>query len=85
MGKIESKNSLKSAKDELRRHATERRKKIADSIEFGVAPARLTTHFVNFIEPQPNTAISAYWPFRNEIDVRPLLQRLSQIGCNLSP
>ena len=41
----------------------------------------LTSHFLASYQPKTNIAVSAYWPFRHEIDVRPLLNRLNHIGC----
>ena len=34
--------------------------------------------------PEPGAAVSAYWPFRTEIDPRPLMARLAAAGARLA-
>lgn len=34
--------------------------------------------------PPPAAVVSAYWPFRSEIDPRPLMQRLAALGCRIA-
>lgn len=72
---------LKARKQEMRQVALKRREKLATSMGRMNSAESLTAQFFYNYQPKKNTAVSAYWPFRNEIDVRPLLKRLNFIGC----
>jgi 5-formyltetrahydrofolate cyclo-ligase len=66
----------------LRTHAAERRahaaaaNPLAGETLSALLPARLVAG--------PGAVVSGYWPFRSEIDPRPLMRRLSQAGARLA-
>lgn len=36
------------------------------------------------LDVEPGTIVAAYWPMGDEIDPRPLMRRLEQVGCRLA-
>jgi 5-formyltetrahydrofolate cyclo-ligase len=48
------------------------------------AGARLADAFPPELDLAPGVAVSGYWPFRSEIDPRPLMRALAQRGCRLA-
>lgn len=81
--------ALEAAKKSLREQAILRRGEAHGEIagRFGAAYAgeRLSRNFFAAITPPENAAVSAFWPVRDEIDVRPLLFALHERGhvCGL--
>lgn len=73
--------SLADEKNVLRKDALERRKAMAvtDRIERSLA---LADHADDLPLP-PGAVVSGFWPIRDEIDARPLLDRLRQKGHTL--
>ncbi len=65
-----------------RQRALETRSKIAALRDGAAAAARLKDNFLAAFEVQSDQSVAAYWPFRDEIDVRPLLAALEAMGCN---
>ena len=43
--------------------------------------AEIARSFLATWSPAPGTVISAFWPFRSEIDLRPLIHGLHERGC----
>lgn len=80
---------LDAAKKALRELALARRAQAHDDVakRFGAAYAgeSLSRNFFAAIVPVPGAAVSAFWPVRDEIDVRPLLFALHERGhvCGL--
>ena len=81
MGDARSTGYRNDSKKEMRQDALELRRKFAASTDKVHAAECLTSHFIAIFQPQAYTVVSAYWPFRHEVDVRPLLNRLDLIGC----
>lgn len=73
---------LVNQKRELRSIALERREKIAASVNTTHAAKSLESNFLNYFKPTRNETIAVYWPFRQEIDVIPLLRQLDTMGCS---
>ena len=46
------------------------------------AASRLKDNFLSAFDVLAYQSVAAYWPFRDEIDVRPLFAALEAIGCN---
>lgn len=67
-----------SAKAELRAQAAERRAGAAAA--HPLAGQTLSAVFPPALVPQPGSVVAGYWPFRSEIDPRPLLERLTRLG-----
>ena len=65
-----------------RQKALEARSKIAASRDGSAAALRLKENFFSAFDVQANQSVAAYWPFRDEIDVRPLFAALEAMGCN---
>ena len=65
-----------------RQNALEARSKIAASRDGSAAALRLKDNFLSEFNVQENQSVAAYWPFRDEIDVRPLFAVLEAMGCN---
>ena len=65
-----------------RQKALETRSKIAASRDGAAAATRLKDNFLSAFDVQPGQSVAAYWPFRDEIDVRPLFAELESMGCN---
>jgi 5-formyltetrahydrofolate cyclo-ligase len=76
-------NDLQSAKQEMRAAALERRRQLARDAAPGTAE-RLAENFIARLLPAPGTRISGFWPLADEIDVRPLMIRLHDRGCQMS-
>ena len=66
----------------LRQGALETRSKIAASRDGAAAAGRLKDNFLSAFDVRSDESMAAYWPFRDEIDVRPLLAALEAMGCN---
>ncbi|MSO89705.1 MAG: 5-formyltetrahydrofolate cyclo-ligase [Rhodospirillaceae bacterium] len=60
----------------LRREAVSRRAALAAQSDSAVAGDRLRDRFLAAITLRANTAVSGYWPMRDEVDPRPLLLEL---------
>ena len=65
----------------MRRIALERRGKFAASTDTIKSAESFKANVLSFCKPSPKTSIAVYWPFRDEIDVRPLLNQLNSMGC----
>ena len=65
-----------------RQDALEMRSKIAASRDGAAAASRLKANFLSAFDIQAEQSVAAYWPFRDEIDVRPLFLGLEAMGCN---
>ena len=74
--------SLADQKRKLRSIAIERRTKLAASVNMDRAAKLLELNFLSFFKPTQKVSIGVYWPFRQEIDVIPLLCQLDKIGCH---
>jgi len=72
---------LLSQKREMRLMALQRREKIAASVNTTQAARSLELNFLNHFKPTQNNFVAVYWPFRQEIDVIPLLRQLDAMGC----
>lgn len=48
------------------------------------AGSRLAARFPNQLWPPEGTVVAGYWPFRSEIDSRPLMRRFEAKGCRLA-
>ena len=59
-----------------RQKALEARSKIAASRDGAAAALRLKNNFLSAFDVQAYQSVAAYWPFRDEIDVRPLFAAL---------
>jgi len=71
----------------LRKALTERRREAfkADLAAGGEAGAQLADHFFREGPKVPDGAVVAgFWPFRTEIDVRPLMERLHAKGAQIA-
>ena len=82
MGETTTTSYLQHKKHEMRRVALKHREKIAASVDKRYVADNLMTHFFASCILQPNMPVAAYWPFRNEIDVTPLLDRINSMGCD---
>jgi 5-formyltetrahydrofolate cyclo-ligase len=49
-----------------------------------VAGLTLSALFPRELLPRPDAVVSGYWPFRTEIDPRPLMARLERLGARLA-
>ena len=49
-----------------------------------VAGATLAAVFPRGLLPRPEAVVAGYWPFRTEIDPRPLMARLQRLGAGLA-
>ena len=65
-------------KAQLRRDATEARE--AAYRRNPKAGTDLRAHFDQAIAVQPGAAVSGYWPLEGELDIRPVLQHLHDLG-----
>ena len=77
---------LSEAKHEARRAAGERRRRSARLAAEGreTPPGeRAAERFVESISVAPGEVVSAYWPIRDELDVRPLMSRLHDAGVRV--
>ncbi len=81
--------ALEEAKKSARRLALARRAEAGADLtrRFGPdhAGAELARRFFAAVTPRPGAPVSAYWPVRGEIDVRPLMRALIERGhpCGL--
>jgi len=81
--------AIAAAKKAARAAAEARREKAHAELagRFGPdhAGAALARHFLDAITPPPGAPVSAYWPVKEEIDVRPLMAELVARGhvCGL--
>lgn len=48
------------------------------------AGSRLAARFPNQLWPPEGTVVAGYWPFRSEIDPRPLMRRFEAKGCRIA-
>ena len=74
---METAADIATAKRELRRSALARRAGADRTAHPGIALADI---FFDAIAAPPRTIVAGYWPIRDEIDPRPLLQRLHSAG-----
>lgn len=74
--------SLAAAKADLRRLGAERR---AEAAAGEGAATRVAEHFLAAVAVAAGAPVSGYWPIRDELDPRPLMQRLHEAGhaCGL--
>src|SRR3569833_134261 len=71
-----------SPKALLRAEAAERRAQAA--VAHPLAGQTLSAVFPPGLIPPPGSVVAGYWPFRSEIDPRPLLERLSRLGLKVA-
>lgn len=72
--------SLLQDKVALRRAAFSRRQALAHDEPPAAAGARAAAHILAGIAIAPGSIVSAYWPMGDEIDPRPLMERLNADG-----
>lgn len=74
-------NTLAEKKDKLRKEALARRKAMpeVDRIEKSLG----LLEYVSDLPVQPGAVVAGFWPIRDEIDPRPLMDRLRQNGHSL--
>ncbi len=72
--------TVRDAKRRLREQAGARRRDLHRAAA-RTAGGQLVENFFAALAPPPGTAISGYWPIRDEIDPRPLLAALGERGC----
>ena len=76
-------NDIKLKKKILRREAEFRRQKLARNAgEF--VPQQLLENFFKTWTPPSWVVISAFWPFRSELDIRLLIHHLSENGYSIA-
>jgi 5-formyltetrahydrofolate cyclo-ligase len=71
--------SLLDVKAEARKHAAQRRK-AAHDVQADVAPILLASHVFPVVPTREQSIVSGFFPYKSEIDVRPLLGRLAGEG-----
>ena len=74
----ESSDDLAAEKKLFRSEAERRRKDLHETV--GDAGAQVAWNFHENWSPPSGTVVSAFWPFRSELDLRPLLHRLHEAG-----
>jgi 5-formyltetrahydrofolate cyclo-ligase len=72
--------SILQDKSEFRKTAFARRKALAEVQSPAVAGAAAAEQFLATLTPAPGSVLSAYWPMGDEIDPRPLIERLHARG-----
>lgn len=72
-------DDISATKAQLRERALARREAIGDAARKQAA-GRAAEHFFSEVPVDHGQIISAYWPMRGEIDVKPLLSRLMDEG-----
>ena len=72
--------TVREAKARLRKEAGARRRDLHRAAA-ATAGAQLVENFFAALAPAPGSAISGFWPIRDEIDPRPLLRALDERGC----
>ncbi|MBV8192531.1 MAG: 5-formyltetrahydrofolate cyclo-ligase, partial [Alphaproteobacteria bacterium] len=75
--------TLTEQKRALRLLMIDRRAALGDSARLAAAQALLAT----FRREAPfarQGVVSGFWPIKEEIDIRPLMQELAQAGCRLA-
>jgi len=76
-------SDIKSAKKIMRRDAEFRRQKLARNAgEF--VPQRLLENFTETWNPPSWVVISAFWPFKSELDIRLLIHHLGGNGYSIA-
>jgi 5-formyltetrahydrofolate cyclo-ligase len=75
--------TLIEQKRELRRVMIERRAALAES-ERGSAAQALVAVFREEKLIAPTGVVTGFWPIKDEIDIRPLMQVLADAGCQLA-
>jgi 5-formyltetrahydrofolate cyclo-ligase len=75
--------SLVDEKSELRRVAFERRRELAAREAPAEAGRKIAERVLETIPIPAGTAVSAYWPMGDELDPRPLIERLHAAGCSV--
>lgn len=74
----QSPNDLAAEKALLRSEAARWRDHLHETI--GDAGSQVARNFNENWSPPSGTVVSAFWPFRTELDLRPLLHRLHEVG-----
>ena len=74
----QSSDDLAAEKALLRSEAARRRDHLHETI--GDAGPKMARNFHKKWSPPSGTVVSAFWPFRRELDLRPLLHRLHEAG-----
>jgi len=69
------------AKDVLRKRSLGRRKALDP--EFRIEAGLKLTEFAQDLDLSPGAVVAGYWPIRDELDPRPLLVRLREMGHRL--
>jgi 5-formyltetrahydrofolate cyclo-ligase len=70
---------IEEAKAALRAEAHKRRAQLHPSLRADAAGDAIA-HFLDRIELSKNEVVAAYWPIRDELDIRPLIGRLMDAG-----
>lgn len=76
----EPSRAIVERKKTLRAEAEQRRMRLHEA-GGAAASSAFAEGFRAAWSPGPGTVISAFWPFRSELDLRPLLHRLHDDGC----
>ena len=76
---IQDPGGLTAKKAALRIKAAQRRDALHDAGD--AAAEEIARLFLETWSPAPGTVVSAFWPFRSEVDPRPLIHRLHERGC----
>ena len=71
--------SIEEAKTALRLEARRRRKRL-HQLRGGDASRAVAELFTTAVAPAPDAVIGAYWPIRDELDIRPLIASLMDGG-----
>lgn len=72
--------SVPEAKRALRRALLEDRTSVM-AAHASTARLAIRDRYLSAFDPQPGTAVTAFWPMAGELDLRPLLEALHARGC----
>jgi 5-formyltetrahydrofolate cyclo-ligase len=74
-----SDNAIEEAKAALRAAAHKKRRELHPSLRLEAARDAIR-HFLHEMPPAPGEVIAAYWPIRDELDIKELIVRLMDAG-----
>lgn len=72
---------LSATKRQARAAALAARAALVARIDAAAAARAIGVHVLAAFDPRPGLVVSAFWPVRDELDLRPLLQTLHSRGC----